>query len=189
MRNRITVFVFLIFSIIEVNAQLTIQGGLNASSLRVSDGIFSQETSSRLGFHIGGHYSTSIGTNFMFSPGIIYSQKGAGFGSFAPTLDLNYLDFPLLFVYQKYPDQSFFAEGGPYISYLLSAKDGFFDLKDDYKTTDIGILLGAGYDLGRIVLGGRGLIGFANIPSQNPGTTQDIRTTNITGQLFIGIQL
>lgn len=189
MINRILVLGILIWISYGIHGQITLQGGFNASSLRVSDGIFAQETSSRLGFHVGAHYSTPLGPNFNFKPGIIYSQKGAGFGSFVPTLDLNYLDFPILFVYQKYPDQSFFAEGGPYFSYLLSAKDGSFDLKDDYKSNDIGIALGAGYDLGRIVLGGRGLIGFRNIPSQNPGTTQDFRTTNITGQLYLGLQL
>jgi len=185
-------YLFLIcFLAIGINgdSQITVVGGINVSSIRQTNFIFSQESASRIGYHVGVHYKSDLGSSFAFNPAVIYSQKGAGFGAFVPTLDLNYLDFPLMFVYQKYPDQSFFAEAGPYLGFLVSAYDGVNDVKDSYNSLDMGLGIGAGYDLGRMVLGGRGMIGLTNIPNLNTGTTQDTRTTNISGQLYLGFQL
>jgi hypothetical protein len=174
-----------------IQAQFTIQAGMNAASWRASIEGLTIETDSRVGFHIGGTYSTPVSDKFMFKPGLLYSQKGAKFGGFLDeSLDIvqTYVEIPLTFVYQSNPEKGFFAEGGPYIGFLLSAESEGEDIKEAYNSTDFGLNLGLGYDFGKILIGLRGGLGITNI-AKDDGDLQGGTVTNSNGQLYFAVKL
>ena len=171
----------------ESQAQVNIQAGLNGSSLRIESGGFTVETDGKPGFHIGAMYRKRISNSFFFSPGIMYSQKGASFfGEF--NFNLNYLDVPLLFIYQKDPERGFFADFGLYAAALLSASSEGEDIKEGFNTADLGLSLGLGYDFGNIMVGLRGGLGFLNI-TKDDGTSDEGKAVNSNGQLYIAYKL
>ena len=173
-----------------LQAQFTIQAGVNASSWRASFEGITVETDSRAGFHLGATYSTPVSNKFMFKPGLLYSQKGANFGDGFFNVDAvqNYLEVPLTFVYQNNPAKGFFAEGGPYIGFLLSAESEGEDIKETFNSTDLGINLGLGYDFGKILIGVRGGLGITNI-AVDDGGLEGGSVTNSNGQLYFGVKL
>ena len=135
--KRLGFILIMVLTAYGVQAQFTIQAGVNASSWRASFEGITVETNSRAGFHIGGTYSTPVSAKFMFKPGLLYSQKGASFGDGIFDVDAvqNYLEIPLTFVYQNNPEKGFFAEGGPYIGFLLSAESEGEDIKESFNST------------------------------------------------------
>ena len=179
---------FLVLGGSTLSGQLNIQAGLNGSSIRIETDGFSVETDSKPGFHIGAMYRTRISNSFFFTSGAQFSQKGA---SFAGIFDftLNYIDIPILFVYQKDPERGFFADFGLYAAALISADSEGEDIKDGFKSADFGLMLGAGYDFGKIMVGIRGGIGFPNITADDgTGATGD-KAVISNGQLYVAFKI
>ncbi|HMQ05736.1 MAG TPA: porin family protein [Saprospiraceae bacterium] len=165
-------------------SQLVVHAGVNASSWRLSSGNASFDFGSKSGYHVGFQYRNNLSDNFKISPGLQYSQKGSDiFGIL--TSNLNYLELPLMFVFQTGPDKGFFLEGGAYAAYLLSASEIGVDVKDEFKSIDYGVNLGLGYDFKRVLVGLRVGVGLANIDNDEFEST----LTNTNVQLYIGIKL
>ena len=107
---------------------------------------------SRTSFHIGGLVEIPISEKFSVQPEVLYSSKGSkfnfGFGS-ASDVKLDYVDLPILGKYHIIEGLS--AELGPVIGILIKAdreENGMtVDRKDRYKSTDIGVAIGASYRL------------------------------------------
>jgi hypothetical protein len=168
-----------------LQAQLSVQAGVNVASWRAEfDGV-TVETDSKPGFAVGVTYSTPVSDKFNFRPGLMYTQKGAKLFGFETSQ--NYLELPLSFVYQSNPMKGFFAEGGPYIGFLLSADSDGEDVKDDFSSTDVGLNLGVGWDFGKLMVGVRGGIGISNL-AKNDGTADEGKITNSNGQLWFGVK-
>ena len=148
MKKVILLFVFA-SSLIVSQAQVKFGGkaGLNLSSFSGDD---AENVKAKVGFNIGALAEIPVGTNFSVKPELVFSTQGAK----AEDLDdakfnLNYLNVPLL---AKYTSASgFFAEAGPQIGFLLSAKaksdDVDVDVKDQFKSTDFSLALGIGYEM------------------------------------------
>ncbi|RZJ50011.1 MAG: PorT family protein [Flavobacterium sp.] len=129
-----------------INAQQTkfgVKGGLNISS-------FSGNNNSKglLGFHIGGLAEIKIIERLSVQPEILFSTQGA---SFDPNGDiiggdtkLNYINIPVLAKF--YITKKVTVESGPQIGFLVSARDTGYDVKDMYRSTDLGINFGGGYN-------------------------------------------
>ncbi|PSG88573.1 porin family protein [Aurantibacter aestuarii] len=140
----------LLFSLLIVNAQddvsnsttnvsFGIKAGLNLADLSGED---IAESSSKLGFHIGGVAEIMISDKFSIQPELIFSQQGTEStekesgtfegGSFSieeeTILKLNYLNLPVLAKF--YVVDGFSLEAGPQVGFLLSA-----DLEYDYRET------------------------------------------------------
>lgn len=154
-----------------VNAQIQfgIKAGFNIAELQTSSHqsvTVNNETMGirnfpRTDFHAGFLVSIPVFKNFTFQPEFVYSQQGAtgnpSGGSLVSAIEkykLNYLNVPLLLKYHL--PFGFFAETGPQVGLLLSAKTDetlvggvntgkYFHDKDQYKSTDIGWVLGVGY--------------------------------------------
>jgi hypothetical protein len=169
------------------NAQLNIQAGINSASMKFEISGFSLETGSTNGFNLGVNYRNRISNKFFFSPGALFSQKGAklefdfGGGSESAELKLNYLEIPLMFTYQSNETKGFFAEGGPYFAYLLSVDSEDGD-EEGYKNTDFGVGLGAGYDFGQFILGLRGTVGISSLADDVD--FEDGTVTNNVGSIY-----
>lgn len=176
---------FFLFVTQSVYSQLNIQAGINSASVKFAIGGLSIETGSTSGIHLGMNYRNRISSKFFFAPGALFSQKGAkiedGLGD--EELKLNYLEVPLMFVYQSDAAKGFFAEGGPYLAYLLSVDDGEGD-DEGYRSTDFGIGLGLGYDFGQFIIGIRGSIGISTIAEDEQFLDEDVSVTNNNGMLY-----
>ncbi len=105
------------------------------------------------------------------------------------TLKLNYIQLPLLFTYKlplsKKGNSSFFVSAGPYVSFIMTATEPYqnrvkefnttkyiytsdkTDLpvgngEGKYSTTDIGMDIKAGFEIGRVMISGYFSRGFSN---------------------------
>lgn len=152
----------------DAQVQFGIKGGLNASEINTSS---NQEatisgTTQKLknfpitGVHAGVFVYVPVWKKFSFQPELLFSMQGAEGQpsqnyviSATETYHLNYINLPLLIKY-KLP-VGFYAETGPQIGYLLSAKvhetivgaahTNKYNVKDQFKSTDFSWAFGAGY--------------------------------------------
>jgi hypothetical protein len=145
------------------NAQETrigIKGGVNLTSI---NGYGTQSTS-RVGFQVGGFAEIKISDKFAIQPELLLSTQGrcteisgSGFGFRSKEKSgLVYLNIPVMAKF--YVVDKFSIEAGPQIRFLLGAKskwevtseNGTFsgndDVKSSYDDLDLGVNLGAGYD-------------------------------------------
>tara|TARA_R110002124_G_scaffold254044_3_gene419534 strand:- start:33337 stop:33930 length:594 start_codon:yes stop_codon:yes gene_type:complete len=107
---------------------------------------------SRTSFHLGGLVEIPITEKISIQPEVLYSSQGSkfnfGFGS-NPDVKLDYINVPILGKYHIIEGLS--GELGPVIGVLVNAKatgDGEDeDIKEFYKSTDIGVAIGASYRL------------------------------------------
>ncbi|MDB2463024.1 PorT family protein [Algibacter sp.] len=101
-----------------------------------------------------------INEKFSFQPELMYSIQGYSIGE--DIVALNYLNLPLLGKY--YITKGLSLEAGPQIGFLLSAKDEGTDVKDNFKTIDLGANLGLAYKLNNgLNFGARYNLGLSNI--------------------------
>lgn len=152
-----------VFGIMGMNAQnlntealqLGVRGGVNLSTLN-GDTPAGVETENLTGFHIGLFTEIPVAPRFSVQPEVIYSEQGTTFKSdFAGVsaesdLRTQYLNVPILA--KVYVANGFNIQAGPQIGFLTGAEmqmDGMddIDVKDELKSTDFGLLLGAGYKL------------------------------------------
>lgn len=102
-----------------------------------------KDNSMLIGFSIGGLASIGISETFSVQPELLYSTRGTGFtgGNFVTS----YLDIPILAKY-NFSDE-IHAELGPQIGLLMGASANGTDVKDGYKSMDLGLAIGGGYTL------------------------------------------
>ena len=137
-------------------------GALNLSNFGGSD---ATGFDNRVGFSVGGFVRIPMSPMWSFQPELEYAAKGAkttdnSSGTPATaTLDLNYLEMPLLFrvAAPSTPAGRLFAEVGPAIAVKLdctvsvssgglSASTSCNNFGGDVKSFDVGGMIGAGYE-------------------------------------------
>ena len=137
---------------------------------------------------MGGHFGLMAdlpisNSKFYFQPGIVFSSKGRKFadsiytpaGGFYQTRQqfINYIDFPLNFVYKKSVSKSskFIIGGGPYASFFYNGKenaetfgDNSYFLQEEnedlpvgnapgkYRVLNFGVNALAGFEFGRVFI-------------------------------------
>lgn len=175
----------------QAEAQLEARAGLVLAKIKTSFLGVSASSDTRLGVQLGATYNKAINDKFSFRPGLMYTMKG-GSGEDDNGDDgggtLGYVGVPLDFVYStQISENTLSFHAGPYIDYLLHASDG---AKEFLNSTDFGLNIGAGYDLGQIGFGvnfstglsntsnieiddsaGGGFIDFGDISSKNNFTS------------------
>jgi len=168
-----------VFSLAAASAQVQfgIKAGANFSTLT---GDNSSGVKTKVGFHAGALVSLPLFSEFSLQPEVMYSGEGAKYSdnSVSGTLNSNYLNVPVLFKYNN--ASGFFAETGPQIGFLLSAKSKFdgqsYDAKSGFKSTDFSWAFGLGYLLKDMNIGfdARYNLGLANIGADSGnGTTKN----------------
>ncbi|AXT49539.1 PorT family protein [Aquimarina sp. BL5] len=158
--------------------------GLNVANFVGDDA--DDDAESKLGFHIGAVVEIPITEKFAFQPELLFSTQGvkeeeAGVDF---KLNLNYINVPLIFKY-------YFIEGlnieiGPQVGFLVSAKakadSNDTDVKDQFKTLDLGANIGLGYQLDMgLFFQGRYNYGITNI-----GDDDDSDLRNSVIQFSVG---
>ncbi|MBP1224741.1 porin family protein [Flavobacterium sp. 1355] len=178
------------------NAQETkfgVKGGLNIANL----GGDVEDTSSKIGFHVGGFAEFKISDKFAIQPELLFSTQGAKTEwsdegvRVEEKLNLSYLNIPVMAKF--YVAEKFSLEAGPQIGFLLSAKSkveaGDFsdevDVKDAYESIDFGVNFGAGYDFTENLSAGvRYNLGLSNIAKTEDG--EDFKMNNSVFSVSVG---
>ncbi|MFI5123999.1 MAG: porin family protein [Chitinophagales bacterium] len=167
------------FSLAAADAQIQfgVKAGANFATLTGSD---ASGAKMKVGFQGGALVAIPLFNEFSLQPELMYSGEGAKYSAngVSGTLNSNYLNVPVLFKYNN--ASGFFAETGPQIGFLLSAKskiDGqSYDAKSSYKSTDFSWAFGLGYLLRDMNIGfdARYNLGLANVEANsNNGTLKN----------------
>ncbi len=123
-----------------------IKGGLNAYTIK---GDNSGNFDPKLSFNVGLLGHIHMDKQFALQPEVVYSVQGTQYksGGNDVKLNLNYVNIPFLFQYMF--DNGFRLEAGPQLGILASAKsetgNASADVKNNYKSTDVGLVVGMSY--------------------------------------------
>jgi hypothetical protein len=176
-------------------AQISIgaKAGLNLANVSGDD---VDDTDMRIGFHLGGYANIAFSEALSLQPELLYNSVGAkttGEGITGDdedvTFKLNYISIPVSLMYSF---GAFSVHAGPQLSFLASAKtasdddalDGN-DIKDGYKSTDLGFNLGIGGNFGKLNATARYSMGLSSI--DDSGFDADVKNSVI--QLSLGYKL
>lgn len=149
------IFAFLLAaSVSSVQAQLQFgpKAGLNLANITGSD---ADGAKIQAGLYAGAFARFGLTESIKIQPELLFSAQGAKSeesfegGTYTANIHLNYIAIPVMFQYHT--ASGFFAETGPQVGFLMSAKfkaEGESeDIKDSFKKTDFSWGLGAGYQL------------------------------------------
>ncbi len=129
---------------------------------------------------------------FSVQPELLYSMKGAmnpAYNYTDVTTWLNYIDVPVAF--RASTSQGFFAEAGPQLGILLTAKSDAtgekVNVKSAYRPVDLGFVLGVGYQSpkGGLGIGGRYNAGFDTALKDGPDGMVASNIRNSVLQVFL----
>lgn len=157
---------FLSVTVIAQNqkVKLGVKAGLNISSLTFDESEL--DSSTKAGFTAGLMVEVPLAKNFSLQPELLYSQQGTKTSfsdtdvtnsNFRSTIELNYLNIPVMLKY--FVIEGLSVQAGPQIGILLKAnnkyEDNFlgyenqdsFDLKDYSTGIDTSVNFGLGYQL------------------------------------------
>lgn len=141
---------FLAASFVGANAQVQfgVKAGANVANLIGSD---ADGSKAKFGFNAGAFAEIPVAEKFSVKPELVYSLQGAKGEEEGVDgkLNLSYINIPVLAKYNI--AEGFFAETGPQLGILASAKakvgDHSVDVKEGYKSIDFGWAFGLGYEL------------------------------------------
>jgi hypothetical protein len=153
-----------------------LKGGVNFANLQVSEDPDEIPFDSRVGLVAGGFVTWTIGDRFSIQPEGLFSQKGAKFtveGTEA-TVAIDYVEVPVLIRFSApASDQtSIHVFAGPSLGFKARAKgtaegtdvsDEEADLSDQVESVDVGLVVGAGIEIGRVTIDGRYTWGLRNL--------------------------
>lgn len=168
--------------------------------LSMSDVISPTNTvSPRATFLVGAHMEYIWSSKWSLQPELLYVRKGeSARGRLQPSginteerLLLDYLELPILAKYQWI--ENFFVEAGPYVSYLVSAKQEQLEgtsfqsaiRYQDSTTLDAGVAVGISYTTDwNIFLGLRYSRGFVDLAEVTAEGFEELYNTQF--QMYIG---
>ncbi len=150
MKQIISIFSLIVFLSLSSQAQFSIRGGLNYSTLNFSEGLDNFEEENKTGYQLGLQYSLGLTSSSSLRLGGLLSTKGTKID--VTTSSLNYLEVPISFLYHIGKKGSgFFVEAGVYGGSLLNSDEDRFGV--DIKNIDLGLNLGVGVNIGSIGAG------------------------------------
>jgi hypothetical protein len=163
-----------------------LKGGVNFSSFTGAD---ASGSSTLTGFYVGGLVNFPISTMFSVQPEAFFSQEGAKETGSDNKLSLSYVNIPVLLQYNSSRPSGFYAETGPQLGLLVSAKSKnngvSVDVKSELKSTAISWALGLGYKLvDGFGFGARYAFGLTKIPSDQSNGGTDVKDNVISIGVF-----
>ncbi|CAN5402575.1 porin family protein [soil metagenome] len=173
------------FCFMNVSAQspvsFGVKGGMNSTNLKFSGDGFNFNPDSKIGFYAGLLAEIGISDMFALQPEAMYALMGAKSGD--DKLNLSYVNIPVLL---KYKNQGLSLVAGPQLGLLVSAKEddgsNTTDIKDQFKSTDFGLVLGAGYTtLSGFGFDARYQLGLSNIAEDiDPNINASVKNNGFT---------
>jgi hypothetical protein len=188
MKKVLFTFLALTLATAGVFAQLSggLKAGLNLANQVYSSNGISASPDSRASFHVGGYLNFAPSEKFSIQPELLFSGAGAKINS--DQLKMSYITVPVMFKYN--PTSIFNIQAGPQVGFLLSAKDDAGDdVKDQFKSLDLGAAFGLGVDLPMgLNFTARYVFGLSDI-SDASSDFGDVKIKNTTIQLSVGYRL
>ena len=139
-----------------------VKGGVNFAKLHIETDEDDVNFDRRTGIVAGVFYVFPLAPHVSFQPEWLYTQKGAKFAENSDFgLDLDYFDVPLLLRWDSTTagESTFNVFAGPSINFRHRARqedeEGDRDIRDQVERIDVGLIVGAGVELGRFVIDGR----------------------------------
>lgn len=164
------------------NINLGLKGGLNVYNINNDN---NSEYDSKVGFHAGLIGHIHLTRQFAVQPELVYSLQGAKYtnGGVESKLNLGYINIPVLLQYMF--DNGFRLQAGPQVGFMLNAKteidDVKTDVKDAFKTVDLGLGFGAGY----VTTSGFGIDARYNLGLSDITESDAVKSTNRGFQLGV----
>lgn len=123
---------------------LGLKGGVNFASLNASDPGTTYKN--RTGYHFGA-FALFKFAKIGIQPEIVFSQQGSKVKVDAQSFDANfsYINIPVLL--KLYTVAGINLQAGPQFGFLSRAEYQNTSIKDDLKSSDVSVALGAGWDL------------------------------------------
>jgi hypothetical protein len=168
-------------SLLAQDVAFGIKGGLNLTSLKIDDpeATYDARTGFHAGFFLRGRFD-KVGIQPEF---LLYTQKGEFAGpAYTGEENFSYITVPILIKF--YPVSGLNIHAGPQFGFLIDGErttKTFLttieeDIKDEYKSTDIAISVGAGWDFGfGLSIDARYNIGVQDINEAADGETTKSR--------------
>ena len=151
----------------QAQVKFGIKAGANFFRFTGDDAFDGVSSKLRVGLAAGGLVQIPINETFSVQPELLYSMEGAKFKEDGEKAIFknDYIKVPVMFQYNA---SGFYAETGPQIGFLVSAKlsdgDNDVDYKDNLKSTAFAWTVGLGYRLtSGIAVGARYDIGLSSI--------------------------
>ena len=165
----------------QVNAQgigLGIRGGVNFANQSITD----INTNSRTGFHAGAYVILAFSEKWGIQPELLYSSQGSELPDLDELNKFNYLSIPVLLRWK--PVSLLSIEAGPQFSSLLKAEDDSGQsIKEQFKSSDFGLVVGATLHLPLGLNAGlRYVWGFTNVADLQ----DDTEVKNSVVQVYAG---
>ncbi len=163
----------------QASVSLGLKGGLNFANVNASS--VGAAYDSRTGYHLGAFLNAKF-TKFAIQPEIIYSRQGSSvsFSGSTTNYELDYINIPILLKF--YLVAGLNLQAGPQFGFLTSAVAGGVDVKNQFKTSDTSIALGAGFDISKFCIDARYNLGLSEI---NDGAASSAAKNQVF-QLSIG---
>ena len=124
------------------------KGGLNFATVSELE-----EAKNKIGFNIGVFAEIGVSDGFAIQPELLFSLQGAN-GPNDSSLNLNYINIPVMAKFKV--AEGFSLQAGPQFGILMSATNKFggnsIDTKENFKTLDLGLNFGAGYDISENIM-------------------------------------
>lgn len=177
-----------------------IKGGINFANLYVDN---VQDEHLKLGVNAGFYAKLPVTKGISIQPELLWSSKGSKdtynnpvFGSGEYRFNLNYVESPLLMVFNLTPN--FNLNGGAYVAYLASANvknmnsdgtiSGVRELNaENFNRFDYGLVGGLGVDIENVTFGARYSYGMQTIGKSGQLSGDLTRNSkNSVATLFIG---
>lgn len=178
-------------------AAVGVKGGVNFANVNFDAEGANISFDRRLGF-VGGLFVVwPADSRLALQLEALYSQKGVKIDEegIEGKLELDYLDVPVLLRASSARSGStaFHAFAGPSIGFRLRARsEGTFegefeseDISDETERIDVGVVLGAGVDVGRFTIDARQTWGLSNL---NKDTSDDVKFKNRVFSVMAGVR-
>lgn len=133
------------FSASQAQTKFGLKGGINSSKERYPEAALS--TDSKVGFLVGGFVTIPAGKKMSIQTELLFQTLGGK--SMVENMKTTYIQVPVLFKFNA--NKKVYFEAGPQIGFLLSAKSGATNQKAAYKSTDLQLALGTGFNINKQV--------------------------------------
>ncbi len=120
------------------HVEFGLKGGVNFATLNFDD---NSDVNTRTSFHIGGLAHIHLAKQFAIQPELMYSGQGAKYTG--GDIKLSYINVPVIAQYMF--GMGLRLETGPQFGFLVGAKTGDIDVKDQFNGFDVSWAFGAGY--------------------------------------------
>jgi len=179
-----TAFLMILTFSTAFSQELGIRVGANFANV---SGIEDINTSSKFNMTVGVFAVIHFG-NFGLNPEVIYEGRGFKYEESGVTLKqkLSYITVPVYLNYYLL-NEKLYIQAGPYFGFLMNADLGVSgslgilagDNKDQFKSVDYGLGVGAGVNLGRFDVGLRYNLGLGNIAEESGDSSIKNRVLNV----------